>query len=110
MYFYRILNSIIIMQFARVILKIDKLRHVSMTSQISKNLQKMRMSVFVFLFTFIFEVCEGFNSTCPPSGNLVDGLPLVVHNTDATTTYIPLCSALLNDKAPNFCKFEDFFC
>ena len=24
-----------------------------------------------------------FNSTCPPSGNLVDGFPFDLHNTDA---------------------------
>ena len=28
-------------------------------------------------------VGEVFNSTCLPSGNLVDGLPLDLHNTDA---------------------------
>ena len=30
----------------------------------------------------IFEL-EVFNSTGPPSGNMVDGLPLDLHNTDA---------------------------
>ena len=29
------------------------------------------------------EIGQVFNSTCLPSGNLVDGLPLDLHNTDA---------------------------
>ena len=64
-------------------------------------------SKLIFLQTNISNLPR-FNSTCPPSGNLVDGLPLVVHNTNAEDTYIPIASRK-NVNLSSEIDFWDFF-
>ena len=69
------------------------------TFQISENIEKMKIWNFTLSNEKMKKYWRVFNSTCLPSGNLVDGLPLDLHNTDAMGYWLLLGPALFCGRA-----------